>query len=553
MYRRAAILSIAALVCACARPATEPPLPPVKPRGDGPSLVLLLVVDQMRGDYLPRFRPLFDGGLAWLLDHGASFSDARHDHAVTETAPGHATIATGMHPSRSGIAANAWFETATMTEVYSGGSGAGAGPANLREPALGDWLKAANRRSRVFSASGKDRSAIMMGGQNADGVYWYDRRNGDFRSAPYYRKALRPWLIDFNNERRLDRFFGQSWLPLDGAPEAGTYGVEPADTGWFQLGFPHALGSYGPAPDAGFYAVVGDSPYLDWYLAELGKQIIEAEQLGMDGDIDLLALSFSALDYVGHDYGPDSPEALDALRRLDRTLMDLLTFIDERVGLDHVAIALSSDHGVVPLPEMSRWRGIDARRLDADDYRCVQQSRQLLRERLGDEEWFVDGMVNGSDFYVNPDALGRTGVAKATVESEMAALLQRCDAIARVWTGTEILAMENPPPGSVEALLVHGYVPDRSPHLVLQLVPYALSWQGMGTSHGSVYEYDTHVPIVVAGAGVQPGTYDGDAFTIDIAPTLADMVGLTPPPDRDGRSLLLHLGDRHRRDPSPAQ
>lgn len=541
MIRRIAPFLLVSFTLACARPNTEPPLPPVKARGDGPSLVMLLVVDQLRADYMVRFRPLFNGGLAWLLDNGAAFQEGRHDHSATETAPGHAALATGAHPANSGIAGNNWYEVATATEMYSGGSGSAVGPGNLRVPALGDWMKAADRRTKVFSASRKDRSAIMMGGRNPDGAYWYDWRIGGFRSAPYYGNALRSWLLQLNDERLLDRFFGLQWYPLEGAPEPGQYDIVQVDTGAFGLGFPHAVGPLGSEPGPLFYSALGDTPYVDWYVAELGKRIIEAEQLGADGNVDLLALSFSATDSVGHDYGPDSPEVVDTLRRLDATLMDLIEYVDATVGLEHVVIALSSDHGVVPLPELLRTRGIEARRLGAEDYRCVQQAGETLRQRLGDQTWFVNTLEDAFDFYVNPDAVGRSGVSRSTVEREMAAILEACDALQKVWTADEIMALQDPEPGSIEALLRHSYVPDRSPHLILQLKPNYVSYQGMGTSHGSVYGYDTRVPIIFAGAGIRPATIEGPALTVDVAPTLADLIGVVPPPSVDGRSLVPRL------------
>lgn len=537
MPRTILLLALALTALACARPATEPPLPPAKERGEGPSLVMFLVVDQLRADYLVRFRPLLDGGLAWLLDNGVVFTEGRHDHSATETAPGHATLATGSHPAHSGIPANNWYEIASGTEMYSGGTGSDIGPGNLRVPTLGDWMKAADRRSKVFSASRKDRSAIMLGGRRADGAYWYDWRIGGFRSSPYYRDALRSWLMEFNSERRLDRFFGLGWEELEGAPQPGEYGIVKADTGAFELGFPHAVAPLGAEPGPIFYSAVGDTPFVDWLLADFAQRIVESEELGADGNVDLLALSFSALDYVGHEYGPDSREVVDALRRLDRALMELIEFLDDEVGLEHVVFVLSSDHGVVPLPEVLRAEGIDARRLGAEDYRCVQQSGRKLRDRLGDYTWFIDSLEEAFDFYVNPDAIGVSGVSRATVEREMAGILEACDAVQKVWTADEIAAIVDPAPGSVEALLAHSFVPDRSPHLLLQLKPNYLPYLGMGTSHGSAYDYDLRVPIIFAATGIGPGTVEGPALTVDVAPTLADMIGIVPPPSIDGRSL----------------
>lgn len=532
MKRCAPTLAVAgACVLLWSCPAAPPPsLAPGAPR-----LILFLAVDQGRADYVERFRPLLRHGLDRLLAESVRFTDAHHDHANTSTAPGHATLATGRHPSSHGIVGNYWFDRETREEVYSASDEDGVrSPERLLVPTLGDWLKAASPRSKVFAAGGKDRASVLMAGHRADAAFWFDDDSGDFVTSEYYPGRERPWLDAFHAERHVDRYFGEAWEPLpEVAAHAAEYRVEPLDEGMFQTGFPYPLGGATPAPDGSFYSGVFRSPLIDRYLADFARALIAGEGLGDDDHPDLLWLSFSALDAVGHRYGPDSPELLDTLLGLDRVLGELLDFVDERIGLDRVLVSLSSDHGVMPVPEVLARHGGDGRRFGTAEIRCVQHAGRRLRAEMGDEEWILE------DFYLDRELAAERGVELSALEEALRRPLEACPGIARVWTRGELLA------GSVDdpigRLFVHGFHPERSPDLTLELEPWVLPYSSVRASHGSPHPYDTHVPWLVRRPGGRGFEVAERVHTVDVAPTLAALVGLAVPDGVDGvdRSALL--------------
>ncbi len=520
------------LVVRCAS-APTPVLAPT-PRGDAPSLLLIIAIDQARYDYLVRFRPFFTGGLARLLDTGAVFTDAHQNHSMTATAPGHATISTGIEPARSGIVGNSWYDRRQNVSVYAAGPASQRSPVHLAGTAIGDWMKAADPRAKVFTASIKDRSAVMLGGQNADGAFWYDGSTGNWTSSSYYGAADRIWVQEFNAEDRLRQFYGTAWEPAILERLWSEVDVEQIDTGAFALGFPHVLGWSYPDPGSEFYERIPNSPWGDWYLAQLAKEMIVREDLGTDGSIDLLGLSFSSLDYVGHSYGPNAPEVLDILFRLDLRLGELFEFIDERIGLDHVMMALSADHGVQLMPEYEASHGREGKRLGGDDLLCVQQAGARLRDKLGDHAWIE------RDFYLDESVIERQLRDKADVERELAEILSQCAVVERVWTSAELIRASGTADAQAQRYR-NNYFARRSPDLVVQYHDYVLDDPSMGTTHGSVFDYDSHVPMIIAGPGVAAGQHDEVASTADLAPTLAALLGIRPPADLDGRDLSARM------------
>lgn len=533
MKFRSALLTVclAAAPLACAPRAPEP-----EPRGDGISLVLLVAVDQARADYLDRFRPLFTSGLARLLDGGAVFTDAHHEHSMTATAPGHAALSTGAEPARSGIVGNEWRDRETGLSVYAAGSSASRSPVYLEVTALGDWMKERDPRSKVFTASGKDRSAVMLGGQRPDGAYWYDRSSGAWTTSSYYAGAERAWLDELNDRRWLDTAFGTLWVPLAGYPAVDEYGIRRINAGPYQVSGAHALGGLDLEPGPSFYGDIYDSPFLDGYLAQLARTILVEEELGMDGSPDLLAISFSALDTVGHDYGPDSPEVLDVLLRLDTLLGDLFDLVDERVGAEHVLAGLSSDHGVQRLPELDMDEALAARRMLDDDIACVQAAGRELQAHVGGSGW---SLSSWGGLYLDDDALTALGADPERIEALAVELLESCAAIRKVWTAAELTSDWNDDPDWER--FRRNYFPVRSPDLSLQYEPFHLMESGTGTTHGSPYDYDSHVPFILYGPGVGPVRIDERVATVDMAPTLARLLGIEPPASIDGedRSPLL--------------
>ena len=519
---------LAALLAALCLPLAGCPAAPPEPTDD-PRLLLVVVVDQFRGDYLERFDALWTGGVRRLLDEGVVFTEAHHRHSATLTATGHASLITGCHPRRHGIIANYWDDVLAGQRVYSVDDVQHeVSPARLLVPALGDWLKERSPRSRVFAASGKDRAAVLLGGHRADAAFWFDDETGRWRSSDYYAGAKAAWVDDFNDLRLADLQLGEAWRPLPVDPEQlAATGVESLDLGPLRPGFPHVYGGLTVGPGERFYWGLYGKPWLDEHLTRFAERMIVEEGLGGDGWTDLLALSFSALDAAGHNFGPDSPQVLDVLLRFDQRLGELLEFVDRRIGLDDVVVALTSDHGVAPMPELGRSGG---GRLTAETVLCFQQANARLVERFGEARWLLAGP------FINPEAIAERGVERRLVEDEAVRLLEACPGVDRVWRRAELEGEAAP----AARLAANSHHAERSPDLAIEFEPFFQpTWSA--ATHGSPHRYDTHVPLVLWVPGRQPRSDAAPADTVDLAPTLAALAGL-PPADVDGVDLGPRLG-----------
>ncbi len=499
---------------------------------DAPRLVLILVVDQMRGDYLERFGPLLNHGLARLLREGIVFTDTHHFHAATETAPGHATLATGVFPKRHGIVANSWFDRERGDDVYCcADPDHGRSPRNLLVPTLGDRLKAAFPEAKVYAASAKDRAAILMGGHHADGAWWYSRSTGDFVTSTWYgdEESQPAWVEAFNKEGRLGIHFGNAWDPLLPLDHTSAYDIEPLDRGPVIDTFPHAIGGFTVERD-GFYGAIYRSPFVDGYLEDFAETLIEAESLGADEVPDLLAVSFSALDTVGHGYGPNAPETLDVILRLDRAIGELLDFVDERVGMENVVVALSSDHGVGEVPELVVRDGGAGGRFGTEQTLCLQRLQTRMEKRFGDAEFLT------STFYLDREAIDAAGVDRAAVENEVIDAMSGCPLIAEV-----LRAADLDPADPLHELYLNGHRDDRGPDLIAIPEPNVLPVPAsvVVASHGSPYAYDTHVPMIIRRQDGAGQVVEARANTIDLAPSLAAILEL----DADGFDGANRLGE----------
>ncbi len=514
---------LAVLLASACTPAPAPTRP------GAPRLVLCVVVDQLRADYLERFRPLFQHGFKQLLEEGVVFTEAHHDHAVTTTSPGHATLATGLWPAHHGIVDNEWFDDEAGEVVYSVADDKdGTSPRRLLGATLGDWLKQADGRSRVFAVSGKDRGAVLSAGRLADGAFWYDRRTGGMKGSRYYRQPRPPWLAELNHRGLADPLLGRAWERLPavvGQPADAALGVEVLDRGLFPRGFPHVYGGNGLtlSPDEDFYDSLADTPFLDEITAATAEALLAGADLGRDGSPDLLAVSFSAVDIVGHAYGPNSPEALDTVLRLDRLLGELLAAVDRQVGLANVIVSLSADHGVVPLPEYQALAGLPGRRLDTASQLCIQGVEGRLEAQLGASEgpWLRPGRRYGTA------AAGRPEL-EATLRRELAG----CPGVVRVWVRSELAGAPLADP--VGRLYQHSFRAGRSGDFFIQFTEGYLPLAGSGTTHGSPYDYDSHVPWLLRLPAARPAVVDAPVHTVDVAPTLARLLGVKVPTGLDG-------------------
>ena len=490
-------LAAAAVLLAAALAEAGPP-----PR---PRLVLVLTVDQFRYDYLTRFDAEYKGGLRRLLDQGAVFTSARYEHLPTVTAVGHSTIATGAFPSTSGIVGNEWFDRETGRTVEStydpavqllGGKGDASSPRRLLVSTVGDELKVATGgRAKLFGISQKARAAILSSGHAADAAFWFDATGGAFVSSTFYLPDLPPWVKEFNAARPVERF-RQAWggRPIPAQTSAGNEMVEG-----------------------------------------LAEKAIEAESLGRRGVTDLLALGFSANDAVGHEYGPDSAEVHEISLATDRVLARLFRFLDERVGMDNVLVVFTADHGVAPVPETNNARRMPGGRLPAGVIRTAVQAALILRYGAGD--WVSS--TSDQAIYINRRLEVDKGLDPEDVERTAEQAVLALPHVFRVYTRGRLLRGQvgDDPVGRA---VLHGFNQQRSPDLVVLLEPY---WMlaARGTTHGSAFGYDNHVPIVFMGPGIRPGRYHMPVLVNDIAPTLAAILKIETPSGSAGRVLAEML------------
>lgn len=508
-----------------------------------PKLVLLVSVDQLRPDRLNVDLP---GGLGRLIREGRVYTNATLDHGVTNTCPGHVAISTGVNPGKAGIPGNSYIDHSTGEQRYCVddkddayrvfGAEVNRSPNALTATALGDWLKDNSPKSRVFSVAGKDRSAITMAGKNPDGVYWYERDAAKFTSSGYYG-PLPDYVHGFNGGNFfVDGYaarYPETWEHAPGSLRVDDYAGESAEDLRYS-GHPLNTGALKDRA-ARLYA----SPYLDLATTELAKRVVDAESLGQRGVTDLLAIAYSSVDVVGHRYGPYSGESEDTLARVDATLGELLAFLDERLGGDFV-VALTSDHGVLPLPEWLVETGemhcpVDGGRIDLMKVVLGLYWRLYVdfTAPFGDPRGLVGFSSAGGT--VSARYAQQFGVTVEQVVESMERYLEDQPYIEAVWTLAELEEADDP----VGRLYRNSTVPGKSPHFFIQLSETCLVYGEEGTSHGTVYDYDRRVPLIFYGAGVEPGEVNEAVHSIDIAPTLGKKLGLDLPADLDGRVLDL--------------
>ena len=528
MRRTSLALALTALgIAGPARPVAQ-----TRPVAAGPEikLVLLIAVDQFRNDYLTRFRSDYTGGLSLLLTRGANFTQAQLEHYPTVTAVGHSTMLSGALPSVSGIIGNDWYDRtlgASVTSVSDpdttlvGGTGAGSSPRRLLVSTLGDEMKNAvghlpeERQPKVLGLSLKDRSAILPAGHRADAAYWLDVKTGTFVTSSYYRPAAHPWVDGFNGTAQPASYAGKRWDFLVPAPGSG-----------------HTMPV---APGTQLYSAVYASPYGNELLRDLALLALEREQLGQRGATDLLSVSFSSNDAVGHTFGPDSPEVRDMAVRTDRMIGELLARVDALVGLDHTIVAFTTDHGVAPVPEMQAARKLPGGRLKQAD--LFGPIAAALTTKYGEGNWIL--ATAGTSPYLNYALIAEKGLDAVEVRRVAASAAAAVPHVARVYTRDQLLG------GAVAPDLVgqrigRSYNQVRSGDLEIVLEPYWLR-SSSGTTHGTPYSFDAHIPLLLMGPGIKSGAYYTAAALNDLAPTLAAIIGVETPSGSSGRVLLEAL------------
>lgn len=514
--------------------------------GESPQLAVGIVVDQMHFDMLNRFGGQFgDGGFRRLLEQGFSFENARFDYAPTFTGPGHASVYTGTTPAVHGIMSNAWYvrELARSTYVTDDDSVATVGtdtdagrmsPRWMLTTTVGDelWLHS-NERSRVIAMSLKDRGAILPAGHTGE-AYWFDYDTGDFITSTHYRDQLPAWVREFNARELVAQYLTRTWnllLPEDqyvaSLPDDNPYEVTLA--GMDGPVFPYDLTALAERSGPG---VVAYTPYGDELLVELAIAAIDAQSLGSREVPDLLAISFSSPDHIGHRYGPMSKEVHDTFVRLDRQLARLLAHLDQRVGRDNYIVFLTADHGVAHVPDYLADRNIPVGRLSG---RVVAgELRAHLGEVYGDH--FILTLSNEQVFF-DHDRVRAAGLSLTALQEETARFLVSVDGIAGALTHHAL--MFNEFSQGHRALIQRGFNPARSGDVVYWMEPHWMSQFGGGvaTTHGSPYSYDTRAPLIWYGAGVPHGRSAHPANISDIASTLAIFLRSPFPSGNTGNPL----------------
>jgi predicted AlkP superfamily pyrophosphatase or phosphodiesterase len=501
-----------------------------------PRLVVIVVVDQMRADYIDRYQHQWSAGLRRLVDGGAVFTRAAYPYGGTMTCPGHVTISTGTFPVTHQIPANQWWDHRAKAWVqclndpsakpiaFGGGRGREfSGPRNLRRRTFADELRRQSRREPwVVSVALKPRSAIALAGQGSSKtIAVWEEDDGTWATSTAYTNAPWPAVDEYVKANPIADAYGQVWnrvRPLEMYLGADDAPGEASPTPWSRT-FPHPLSTESGTPDGTFVTAWERSPWSDAYIAGLGVALVEKLGLGKTaGTTDLLALSFPSTDNAGHQFGPMSHEVQDVLMRLDAQLGRLLGLLDSQVGPDQYVVALTADHGVGPLPEQSNPISA-AGRVDSKAMRNAVE--QVLTRALGPGT-YVAGQTTGH-IYLSAGVAGRLRAQPGLIQSVKAALLAT-SGVERAFWADELIGSHATTDPFLDAWRL-SYVPGRSGDFII--VPKR-NWipLGSGTTHGSPYEYDQRVPIVFYGAGIRAGRYASTATPADIAPTLATLAGI---------------------------
>lgn len=523
-----------------------------------PALVVVINIDQFRADYLERFRQHFgEGGFDLLLDQGADYVDCHFKHSYTKTGPGHSVMLTGVHPNLSGIIDNDWIDRDTFKKINcvedrsvravgvppseADNPSLARSPRNLLVTTVGDELRLARGGlPKVIGISHKDRAAILMSGRMANAAYYMEK--GRMITSSYYMTGLPDWVTEWNSAAKVDGYFGKVWDRL--LPE-GDYAIqgpddapgEDTDTGHLGNTLPKTItgGANGPGP--AFYGAFENTPFSNDVLEDFVEATVVHENLGgREGITDLLCVSFSANDRVGHLYGPDSHEVMDMSVRTDRMLAHLFQFLDHRVGLRQCLIVLTADHGISSTPERIHVLdpSLPAGRIDGGKVPAAGEAalNGAFGPLAGNAHWLVS---DGFSLLILPAALKEKGIDSASAQRVVREAILRVDFVQAAYTREQLEK------GDVNDSLGHAallsFNRERSGDVIFQPKPYFFG-RATGSNHGSPYNYDTHVLMLWFGPGVKAGVHTERVGVEDIAPTLSHILGLPAPPLSEGRVLF---------------
>jgi predicted AlkP superfamily pyrophosphatase or phosphodiesterase len=543
------LFSLALLFISCTSTAqTSGGSSPLKPnKVQRPKLVVGIVVDQMRWDYLYRYYDRYaeDGGFKQLLNDGFSCENTMIPYLPTVTACGHTSIYTGSVPAIDGITGNEWWDYTISEMVYCTGdsntktigSNTDAGkmsPRNLLVTTIGDEIRLANNfRSKVIGIALKDRAAILPAGHSANGAYWYDDKTGDWISSSYYMADLPKWLKEMNAKKLTDKYYAQEWntlYPLNtyvqSAPDEEPYENRPF--GANVKGFPYNLSKF-----IGInYGLLAVTPYGNTFTFEVAKASIQGEQLGAGPFTDLLAISISSPDYIGHTFGPNSVEAEDDFLRLDKDLGDFLRYLDKQVGKGEYLVFLSADHGVAQVPVFLKEHKIPSGNVNAN--LISGELDQFLKEKFKTEK-LVIGIFN-YQVYLDRNLMIAAHLNKNEVYKEAIDYLLNQPGVSRAFALDALY--ETTLNAEIKNAIANGDYPSRSGDIQLIYDPQWIEgFIGRGTTHGVWNPYDAHIPLIWYGWNIQPGKTNRQTYMTDIAPTLSAILHIQMPSGSVGRVI----------------
>lgn len=511
-----------------------------------PKLVVTIIVDQMRYDYWERSPQLFStNGFRLLLERGAFMTSAKYNYFPTVTGPGHASYLSGCGPAVHGIVGNDWYDKRTGKDIYccadTNVTAVGTtnksqmSPRNLIGGTVADQMRL-RYGSKVIGISLKDRGAILPSGKKPYGAFWFDSKTANFITSTYYMTNLPTWVSEFNELKIPQGFVGKTWERLfdakeysfdDNAPGEGRLSKETNSV------FIHTI-----HPSTNNVDAVLQSPFGDELITQFAIAAIDGEKLGQEETPDMLCLSYSSNDMVGHTFGPYSHEIQDLTFRLDRQFEKLFNHIEEKVGLANTIIVVTADHAVAPAPEFAKSMGLDGHRWDSGKF--VTNLVRHLETNYGSGKYFLANKLSYNGLYFNHDTLHEKrldGREFSDVIREFAlstGFFQTCFSREQLLDGTA--------PGWIGTTVINGYNAERSPDIVLIGKPYGLaSTSKSGTTHGSPYAYDTRIPVVFFGRSFKPGRYADEFFITDIAATLCAALRITEPPGSVGKVAIRIL------------
>jgi predicted AlkP superfamily pyrophosphatase or phosphodiesterase len=503
-----------------------------------PKLVVGIMVDQMRWDFLYRYHNRYaaNGGFKKLLNKGFSCENAFIPYTPTVTACGHTTVYTGSVPAIHGITGNAWWDYDKNRIVYCsedktvktvGGSSTSGemSPKNMLTTTICDELKlATNFKSKVIGLAIKDRGGILPAGHSADAAYWYESKSGDWITSTYYMTALPQWVTDFNNKKMADGFYEKGWNTLypintytQSTKDENEYEAKPF--GNEQKGLPYTLKQFATKN----YSAVLQTPYGNTLTMLMAKEAIANEQMGKDSITDFLALSFSSPDYIGHAFGPNSIEIEDTYLRLDKDFGELLDYLDKQVGKNEYLIFLTADHGVAHVPGFMNQNKLPGGTVD--DNTMVADLNKLLKDKYGKNNLVLSAY--NYQLSLNRVVIDTAKLDEEAIVKDIIQHVQKIEGVDRVFALEDL--MEQPMNSDVKNRLANGWHPQRSGDIQIILKPGWIDGGATGTTHGLWNPYDSHIPLLWYGWNIKPGRSTDEVYMTDIAPTLAAMLRIQMP------------------------